>query len=67
MVGILATASGESFTGEWREDSRHGHGVVRFPNGETFEAKWENDAPVGNQVPLNGQQIKGANKKCVVS
>eukprot|EP00053_Salpingoeca_punica_P013074 m.117734 g.117734 ORF g.117734 m.117734 type:complete len:481 (-) comp16103_c0_seq4:1496-2938(-) len=36
-----------SYTGEWKEGTRHGHGLFTFASGATFDGYWVNNAKHG--------------------
>ena len=34
---------GSVYTGDWKGQKRHGHGVCKFKDGTDYEGTWEND------------------------
>ena len=38
---------GERYEGEWREDKRHGQGVLTKTDGRRYEGKWRDGVFVG--------------------
>jgi hypothetical protein len=41
-------SSGFEFTGTWKHNKRHGHGIEKSPNGDKYEAEWiEGEAITG--------------------
>ncbi len=32
--GIITSVDGSSYEGQFHDDAKHGHGVMKYPNGE---------------------------------
>lgn len=53
-LGILTYTNGDKYTGDWRNNKRHGYGtshliigVFTYYNGDTYEGEWSNDRKEG--------------------
>jgi hypothetical protein len=46
--GKLKYPDGSEYEGQFRNNQKHGKGVMRWPNGEkTYDGEWENDTAKG--------------------
>ena len=43
--------AGEKYTGDYRNDRRHGQGVYEWPGGDRYSGPWENDVITGAATP----------------
>ena len=47
-IGTLTYANGDTYEGEWRNDSACGYGVLIYANGCRYEGGWLDDRRHGN-------------------
>lgn len=49
------------YTGEWKEDKKHGQGIYRWPNKQVYEGAWENNVRhgQGSLTLPDGSKIEG--------
>ena len=51
LVGLQAKVyDGDVYDGEWKNDKREGHGVMRFSNGDQYEGGWKRGKRHGSGV-----------------
>ena len=48
---------GENYTGEWKNDKKHGRGWILDPNGSIVEKVWINDEMINEPIMDNGSMI----------
>merc|ERR1711924_289399 len=46
IISTMAAAQGPVYNGSWREDKRHGVGVMEWPDGRRYEGFWADDTMV---------------------
>ncbi len=56
-----ADSSAQLYEGEWRDDKRHGHGVLKIPNCYTYYGGWGSNTRSGYGVMVysNGRKEEG--------
>jgi len=54
-------SSAQSYEGEWKDDKRHGHGVLKVPGHRTYYGQWEENTKTGYGVLLynDGRKEEG--------
>ena len=45
--GVLTTASGDRYDGEWINNQRNGFGIQTYADGSSYEGVWQGDVPHG--------------------
>lgn len=45
--GKMVWSDGMSYTGNWRNNKRHGDGSLHYTDGKVAEGKWDDDKPIG--------------------
>ena len=62
--GTQTFDNGDSYTGQFKDDKKHGKGILTSLNGRTYDGCWENDIPHGPGVATfpNGKTYTGEYK-----
>ena len=72
-------SSSQIYEGEWKDDKRHGHGVLKVPGHRTYYGQWEENTKTGYGVVLyddghkeegqwqNGKLINSLKRKKAIS
>ena len=62
--GTQTFDNGDSYTGQFKDDKKHGKGILTSLNGRTYDGYWENDIPHGPGVATfpNGKTYTGEYK-----
>ena len=62
--GTQILDNGDSYTGQFKDDKKHGKGILTSLNGRTYDGCWENDIPHGPGVATfpNGKTYTGEYK-----
>ena len=62
--GTMTYADGSTYTGEWRDDVRHGQGTGTYTDGGTYSGQWKDGEPngQGTYTYANGRTYTGAFK-----
>ena len=60
-TGTYVWDSGAQYSGEWRNQKRHGHGTFTYNSGETYSGDWVNNQKhgQGTYIWLNGSRFTG--------
>jgi hypothetical protein len=60
-VAMCIWQDGTSYTGEWKDCLKEGHGTLTFPDGSTYKGSFTNDQPNGDGVKLfpDGSKYEG--------
>ncbi|TNV81076.1 hypothetical protein FGO68_gene10159 [Halteria grandinella] len=52
-------ANGVSYEGEWKDNNRHGQGIMKYANGNSYQGEWKD----GKQHGLGRQTYSGCEYK----
>lgn len=53
---IVKFPNGASYTGQWKDDQRHGYGVQIWIDGSKYEGNWKNNKARGKGKKANGDR-----------